>query len=58
MPPPSTRALRAHRAPTLGVSPALALVSPKYPANVGMVVRLASCYGVRQVWFSANRGIQ
>src|SRR5262245_36536207 len=42
-------------APTLGVAPALALVNPKYPANVGMVVRLASCYGVRQVWFTGNR---
>jgi len=42
-------------APTHGVPPAIALVNPKYPQNVGMVVRLASCYGFRQVWFTGNR---
>jgi tRNA(Leu) C34 or U34 (ribose-2'-O)-methylase TrmL len=42
-------------APTRGAAPALALVNPKYPNNVGMVVRLASCYGLRQVWFTGNR---
>ena len=43
------------QAPTLGEPPAVALVDPKYPANVGMVVRLASCYGLRQVWFTGDR---
>jgi tRNA(Leu) C34 or U34 (ribose-2'-O)-methylase TrmL len=43
------------RAPAHGVTPAIALVNPKYPANVGMAVRLASCYGVRQVWFTGER---
>lgn len=38
-----------------GVAPAVALVDPKYPQNVGMVVRLASCYGLRQVWFTGDR---
>jgi tRNA(Leu) C34 or U34 (ribose-2'-O)-methylase TrmL len=55
MPPPATPTLCGPRAPTLGVTPALALVNPRYPANVGMVVRLASCYGVTQVWFSGER---
>lgn len=38
-----------------GITPAVALVNPKYPHNVGAAVRAASCYGVRQVWFSGNR---
>jgi tRNA(Leu) C34 or U34 (ribose-2'-O)-methylase TrmL len=38
-----------------GRPPALALIDPKYPHNVGMVVRLASCYGFRQVWFTGDR---
>jgi tRNA(Leu) C34 or U34 (ribose-2'-O)-methylase TrmL len=42
-------------APDHGRTPAIALVNPKYPHNVGMVVRLASCYGLRQVWFTGNR---
>jgi tRNA(Leu) C34 or U34 (ribose-2'-O)-methylase TrmL len=43
------------RAPAHGETPAIALIDPKYPANVGMVVRLASCYGLRQVWFTGDR---
>jgi tRNA(Leu) C34 or U34 (ribose-2'-O)-methylase TrmL len=42
-------------APPRGVAPAVALVDPKYPHNVGLVVRLASCYGLKQVWFSGDR---
>ncbi len=38
-----------------GRTPAVALIGPKYPHNVGMVVRLASCYGLRQVWFTGDR---
>ena len=41
--------------PPHGETPAVALVDPKYPHNVGMVVRLASCYGFRQVWFTGDR---
>lgn len=39
----------------LGRSPAVVLIDPKYAHNVGMVVRLASCYGFRQVWFTGER---
>lgn len=39
----------------LGRSPALVLLNPKYAHNVGMVVRLASCYGLGQVWFTGER---
>ena len=42
-------------APPHGRAPAIALIDPKYPHNVGMVVRLASCYGLRQVWFTGDR---
>jgi tRNA(Leu) C34 or U34 (ribose-2'-O)-methylase TrmL len=43
------------RSAARGEVPAVALIDPKYPANVGMVVRLASCYGLRQVWFTGDR---
>jgi tRNA(Leu) C34 or U34 (ribose-2'-O)-methylase TrmL len=38
-----------------GVAPAIGLVDPKFPHNVGAAVRAASCYGIRQVWFSGER---
>ena len=38
-----------------GVAPAIALVDPKFPHNVGAAVRAASCYGIGQVWFSGDR---
>lgn len=38
-----------------GKVPAIALVNPKYPRNVGAAVRAASCYGVNQVWISGSR---
>jgi tRNA(Leu) C34 or U34 (ribose-2'-O)-methylase TrmL len=43
------------KAPPRGQAPAIALVQPKYPHNVGMVVRLASSYGLGQVWFTGDR---
>lgn len=38
-----------------GVAPAIALINPKFPHNVGAVVRAASCFGIKQVWFSGDR---
>lgn len=38
-----------------GIAPAIGLVNPKYAHNVGAAVRAASCFGVRQVWFSGER---
>ena len=35
--------------------PVIVLVEPKYPHNVGQVVRNASCYGISQVWYTGNR---
>ena len=39
----------------VGTTPAIALVNPKFPRNVGTVVRAASCFGIKQVWFTGNR---
>lgn len=47
-----------HRTGTGGICPAvpaIVLHEPKYPHNVGQVVRLASAYGVGQVWYSGDR---
>lgn len=41
--------------PLRGITPAIALVNPKFPHNVGAVIRAASCFGAEQVWFSGNR---
>ena len=38
-----------------GRAPAVGLVDPKFPHNVGAAVRAASCYGIGQVWFSGER---
>lgn len=38
-----------------GVVPSIALCNPKYARNVSMVIRLASCYGFKQVWYSGDR---
>jgi tRNA(Leu) C34 or U34 (ribose-2'-O)-methylase TrmL len=36
-------------------APAIVLHMPKYPHNVGQIVRLASAYGIGQVWYSGDR---
>jgi tRNA(Leu) C34 or U34 (ribose-2'-O)-methylase TrmL len=36
-------------------APAIVLHEPKYPHNVGQVVRLASAFGITQVWYSGER---
>ena len=38
-----------------GITPAVALCNPKYPRNVGTVLRACSCFGIKQLWFSGNR---
>jgi tRNA(Leu) C34 or U34 (ribose-2'-O)-methylase TrmL len=43
------------KAPAVGITPAIALVNPKYSHNVGAALRAASCFGVRQLWFSGDR---
>lgn len=49
---------RGRRTGTGGIvpaAPAIVLHEPKYPHNVGQVVRLASAYGIGQVWYSGSR---
>ena len=43
------------KAKPIGVTPAVALINPKYPRNIGQVIRSASCFGVKQVWYTGNR---
>jgi len=38
-----------------GKSPAIVLVNPKFPHNVGATVRSASCWGIEQVWWTGDR---
>jgi tRNA(Leu) C34 or U34 (ribose-2'-O)-methylase TrmL len=42
-------------APPTGKTPAIVLINPRFAHNVGMVVRLASCYGLDQVWYTGDR---
>ncbi len=39
-------------------TPSIVLIDPKYPHNVGMVIRLAACYGIDQVWVSGDRFLE
>lgn len=39
----------------VGANLAVALWDPKYAFNVAQAVRIASCYGVPQVWFNGSR---
>lgn len=38
-----------------GIAPAIVLVNPKFPHNVGAAVRAASCFGIGQVWYTGDR---
>lgn len=38
-----------------GKVPAVALMNPRFPHNVGAAVRAASCFGVSQVWWTGDR---
>jgi len=39
----------------VGVTPAVCMINPKFPHNVGAAVRAASCFDVSQVWYTGNR---
>jgi tRNA G18 (ribose-2'-O)-methylase SpoU len=39
----------------IGVVPAVCLINPKYSANVGAIQRAASCFDVKQVWYTGSR---
>lgn len=40
---------------TDGKVPSIVLQNPHFAHNVSMVTRLASCFGIEQVWFTGNR---
>ena len=40
---------------SIGVAPAIILINPKYQRNVSMIKRIASCYGIKQIWYTGNR---
>lgn len=35
--------------------PSIVLENPKFPRNVSAIIRLASCFGIEQVWYTGNR---
>jgi tRNA C32,U32 (ribose-2'-O)-methylase TrmJ len=41
--------------PPAGVFPAVCLINPKYSANVGAALRAASCFDVKQLWWTGDR---
>lgn len=41
--------------PVIGECPGIVLVNPRFAFNVGMAVRLASCYGMNQLMFTGER---
>lgn len=45
----------AKDAKPVGLTPSVILINPKYPHNVGAAVRAASCFGVKQVYFTGDR---
>ena len=44
-----------HEVSPKGQVPSIVLINPKYARNVSMVCRIASCFEVKQVWFTGNR---
>jgi tRNA(Leu) C34 or U34 (ribose-2'-O)-methylase TrmL len=51
----TTKILSRERARNAGVAPSVLLINPKYAANVGKSLRLCSCYGIRQLWYTGDR---
>jgi tRNA(Leu) C34 or U34 (ribose-2'-O)-methylase TrmL len=39
----------------MGVAPALVFLNPKSSHNVARALRLASCFGLQQVWYTGDR---
>lgn len=42
-------------ATVIGQPPAVALINPKYPHNVGAALRACSCWGLGQLWWTGDR---
>lgn len=43
------------RKPIRGETPAMVLVNPKYPTNIGQAWRVCSGFGIRQLWLTGDR---
>jgi tRNA(Leu) C34 or U34 (ribose-2'-O)-methylase TrmL len=41
--------------PLVGRPPAVALIDPMYPHNVGAALRACSCWGIGQLWWTGRR---
>ena len=41
--------------PPKGMTPAVIMLDPKFPVNVGAAVRACSCFGVKQLWVTGER---
>ena len=54
-PPKKDKIIIGKKTKPHGVAPAIILINPKYARNVGVAVRVASCYDVSQVWYTGNR---
>jgi tRNA(Leu) C34 or U34 (ribose-2'-O)-methylase TrmL len=49
---------KGNRVKVVAQAPAIILTNPKYPHNLGQVIRAASCFDVKQVWWSGQRVIK
>jgi tRNA(Leu) C34 or U34 (ribose-2'-O)-methylase TrmL len=39
----------------VGITPSIAMVNPKYTRNIANAIRAASCFGIKQLWYTGNR---
>jgi len=49
------RVIDGNRESVEGRTPGIVLCDPRFAHNVGMVIRLASCYGLGQIWYTGGR---
>lgn len=42
-------------AKNFGQLPAVAIINPKFPHNIGAALRACSCYSIPQLWYTGNR---
>jgi tRNA(Leu) C34 or U34 (ribose-2'-O)-methylase TrmL len=38
-----------------GTTPSIILCNPKFQHNLGAVIRAASCFGIKQIWYTGDR---
>lgn len=47
--------LISQKAAPIGITPSIVCINPNYAANLGKIQRLASCYGIPQVFYTGDR---